>query len=327
MHKLLLTGTDLSVARVGLGTAGFGADIPEADAFRQMDTYVEMGGNLIDTARIYNDWAPGPRGRSELVIGRWLNQRGNRARVILSTKGAHPPMDAMHIGRCRPEDIKADLTKSLNSLQTDWADIYYLHRDDPQVPIADIAECLEEEVRAGRIRWYGCSNWTLPRMVAMAAYASEHGLTGFAVSQPMWSLADINANAIGDSTLVPMDRAMHAYHATTGLSVMPYTATAGGYFAKRWAGKVSTHQRAMYDNPANAAIYDGLARLTHETGHSITVLSLLYFAAQPFPVVPLTAFSSQAQMADSLSLLQAEYPAELLAAIGELGKQKQFLHH
>ncbi len=324
MQRITFPRTDLVVAPLGLGTGDFGAGLSVADAEQQMDMFLDLGGNLVDTAHIYNDWVPGPRGRSEIVIGNYMKKRGNRSRITLSTKGAHPRLDSMHEGRCRPEDIVSDLEASLTNLQTDRADIYFLHRDDPNIPIADILGCLEDQVRAGKIRYYGCSNWTLKRMKEMAEYAQQHGLSGFTVSQPMWSLADVNQAGISDDTLVPMDEAMYAYHMETGMAVMAYTSTAGGHFAKRAANKVTDRQKAQYGNASNTAIFEGLQQLAAETGLGITALSLLYFAAQPFAAVPLTSFSSQAQLTEAAAILALDqYPADALRA---LGQKKRFLY-
>lgn len=323
MQYVQLPGTRLGVSPLGLGTGNYGAGISALDAARQMDAFLDAGGNLIDTAHIYNDWVPGPRGRSEIVIGDYMKKRANRHRIVLSTKGAHPRLDTMHIPRVSPMEITQDITESLLNLKADTIDLYFLHRDDPAIPVADIAGCLENEVARGRIRYYGCSNWTLPRMQAMADHAKQNGLAGFACNQTMWSLADVNFHAVLDQTLVPMDRAMWAYHRDTGLAAMAYTATAGGYFAKRAAGRaVSPQQAKVFGNAANERIYDELQRLTRESGVPVLMLTLLYFQAQPFAAIPLTSFSSEEQMRETLPYLAGEYPRDLAAA---LGAHKQFV--
>lgn len=317
MKRIQIPHTDLTVSPLGLGTGNYGAGISIADAARQMDKFLDAGGNLIDTAHVYNDWVPGPRGRSEIVIGDYIKKRGNRSRIVLSTKGAHPRLDTMHIPRCTPKDITQDITESLANLKMDTIDLYFLHRDDPNVPIADIAGCLENEVQKGRIRYYGCSNWTLKRMEEMAAHAREAGLTGFVVNQTMWSLADVTFDAVGDKTLVPFDRAMWDYHRDTGMAAMAYTSTAGGYFAKKAAGRdVSERQQRVYGNPANKVIERELARISNESGVPVLMLTLLYFAAQPFAAIPLTSFSNEEQLTETLAYLTEEYPTELVAALG-----------
>ena len=123
-----ITITDgLSVSPIGLGTANFGTRLPEADCFAQLDRYTQIG-NLIDTARVYGDWTPGPRGKSEIIIGKWLASRRCRDHVFISTKGAHPRLESMNVTRLSPGDIQSDLELSLRALGTDYIDLYFLHR-------------------------------------------------------------------------------------------------------------------------------------------------------------------------------------------------------
>jgi aryl-alcohol dehydrogenase-like predicted oxidoreductase len=126
---------------------------------------------------------------SERTIGAWLRSRGVRKGVILATKGAHPDLDAMQVDRMSPEEIGSDLAESLDALQTDVVDIYWLHRDAPGVPVEEIVDALNVHVRAGRIRALGASNWRPDRIEAANAYARTHDLTGFSASQIAHSLA------------------------------------------------------------------------------------------------------------------------------------------
>ncbi|MDD3243783.1 MAG: aldo/keto reductase, partial [Eubacteriales bacterium] len=186
MEKTILGASGLAVSRVCLGTAGYGAAIPQAAALAQLDTYRELGGNFLDTARCYNDWIPGERHRSEKTLGKWMKARNCRGEMVLSTKGGHPPFENMHAPRLAPQELDADLEGSLRDLQTDYIDLYFLHRDDERRSVGDILEHLERKVREGKILHYGCSNWRLPRVLEAAAYAAAHGLQGFCCDQIMW---------------------------------------------------------------------------------------------------------------------------------------------
>src|SRR3569623_3473838 len=104
--------------RIGLGTSRLGADGERADAYALLDSFLDHGGTLIDTAAIYSDWIPGERGRSETVIGEWLMLRGNRNRVRIRTKGAHPPLDDKHRGRGDAASLRHEDEQSLRRLQT-----------------------------------------------------------------------------------------------------------------------------------------------------------------------------------------------------------------
>lgn len=327
MMRKQLPGTALSVSPLCLGTSQYGADLKEADAMRQMDAFCEAGGNFLDTAHVYNDWVPGERGRSERVIGTWLRASGSREAVVLSTKGAHPPLSDMNAARVTPQAIAQDLAESLDRLGTARIDLYFLHRDDPTVPVDELIDCLQAHADAGRITAYGCSNWTLSRLRAAQAYARAHGRAGFACNQLRWALADINPAAQGDPTLVSMDAATYAYHAETGLSAMAYSSGAGGYFTRLLSGApLSEAMHSRYDNPQNARIAQGLAALSAASGHSVQALCLAALMHHPFVSLPVAAFRTPEQLRQGVescapALTDAIAP-DTLAALRQLYSMK-----
>ena len=155
--------TDLTFHPLGLGTVNAGLAWDGADADRIFDTFLDMGGSLIDTAHVYSDWVKPERARSERAIGDWLQRSGKRNHIVLVTKGGHPDMTSehpdMHISRMKKEDMRSDLESSLRQLRTDHIDIYFYHRDDVNQPVEELVEVMEEFRRQGKIRYYGCSNW------------------------------------------------------------------------------------------------------------------------------------------------------------------------
>ncbi len=136
----------------------------------------------------------------------------------------------MHIPRLSPHDIVADLDESLHCLQTESIELYWLYRDDPERPVADILETLNSPVTQGKIRYFGCSNWRVERIEEAIHYATEHGLTGFVGNQGMWSFAV--PNPIEDSRIAPMDDQTLDFHRETGLAIVAYTSQAHGFFSK-----------------------------------------------------------------------------------------------
>jgi aryl-alcohol dehydrogenase-like predicted oxidoreductase len=313
MKYRTMAGTDLEVSRLCLGTVKYGAGMDEADAHRQMDRFCAAGGNFIDTAHVYGDWVPGERAASEHIIGRWLKKSGARDRVILSTKGGHPDFAAMSVTRVTPACVRQDLDESLAALQTDRIDLYFLHRDNEARPAAEILGVLEDARRAGKIRWYGCSNWSLPRIREAAAAAKENGFSGFVCNQVMWSLADINIAGVTDKTLDVMDRATYDYHCRTGMAAMAFTSLAHGYLSKRLAGRpVDGSDAVRYDNPRN----DELLEIIRGSGVPVGELSLAYLMDQPFTAYPIATFRTDEQMAEGLRACERVLPPELTARIG-----------
>ena len=316
MRTLTLPGTTLSVTALCLGTAEFGAAIPRADAFGLLDAYTAAGGTFIDTAKVYADWRPGARSIGEKTIGAWLRERGKAGRVIVATKGAHPDLARMSLPRLAPRDIAADIEASLRNLGVNALDLWYLHRDDSGRPVGEILETLNAQVAAGRVRYFGCSNWRTERIAEAQAYAQAHGLQGFSANQMMWSLAAANPKALGDPTLVAMDAGMARLHAETGLAAVPYTSQAHGFFHKLEAGAILDAQAfrgGVYAGSLNQTRYARLLELRAQTGLSLTQLVLGYLISQPFPTVPVIGPASIAQLMDSLTAADVTLSPEEVA--------------
>ncbi len=301
MKHLTIPQTNLSVSQICLGTGSFGSAVSEADAFKLLDAFVEAGGNFIDSARIYASWLPDGANASERTVGNWLVSRGLRDQMIVSTKGAHPDLSSMHISRLSREDIHADIQDSLKYLQTDHIDVYWLHRDDVQRPVADILGTLNDEAAAGTIRYFGGSNWTVARLREATAYAQKAGVMNFIGNQPMWSMAEPNRDAIGDKTLVQMDEEAMQFHRETGMAVIPYTSQARGYFTKLAHNTLKEGDTRQYDSDLNHTRFERAQELAAKHNVSVTSIALSYLTSQPFTVIPIIGAHTPQQLADCLS--------------------------
>ena len=232
MESLRLEPLELPLSRLALGTLGFSLRTRDRD-YALFDAWLEAGGTVIDTAHVYED------GDAERVLGRWLADRpGARERIVLVTKGAHPDGDRR---RVTPADIAADLRDSMERLGGP-VDLYLLHRDDPDVEVGEIVDALDAHRRAGEIRAFGVSNWTLPRIEEANAYAAARGVAGIACNSPHLSLAVQNEPPWA-GCLSATDAEARGWHARTGLPLLAWSAQAGGYFAGR-RRRVSTRTRA-----------------------------------------------------------------------------------
>lgn len=313
MNRVLLPHTDLHVSPLCLGTALFGADIDDRTSFAMLDRFVENGGNFLDTARIYSDWLPGERHRSERVLGDWLRSRGNRDAVVLATKGAHPDLASPTVPRSSTREIREDLEGSLRSLGVDAIDLYWLHRDDPTRPVEHFIDLLDGFQREGLIRAFGASNWPADRLQAAHAYALRSGRPGFVANQPMWCLGSRPARPSSIPGLVRFDAAAHAFHAETGLAVIPYSSQANGYFTKI-ALPVEQRPASLADHPfhtpANIAASAVVRDLAAARGVAPSAIVLAYLWSRPFPVVPIVGCRTLSQLEDSLHAI----PVRLTAA-------------
>lgn len=321
-----LNHTDLEVSPICLGTVNYDTTLlSKTDSKRQLSQFVELGGNFVDTAHVYGVWEPGGTSRSEATIGEWFRETGGRDSLILATKGAHPEWGKMSVPRVRPRDIEADLEKSLHLLHTDYIDLYFLHRDDPGIPVSDIVDCLDRARERGKIRWYGCSNWKLGRIREAADYAKRKGAPGFVVNQLMLSLADINFQGLPDKTFVVMDGPTADYHSESGLNAMAYMSIAKAYFTRRHAGeRLPESVTSVYGNASNDRIYERTRNSVEAGEYTFMDISLLYLMAERrFPTVPIASFDTPEQLAEGLSCWDKPAPMDLLR---ELGGMKKYVY-
>jgi aryl-alcohol dehydrogenase-like predicted oxidoreductase len=301
----------------------FGTGLPRAAAFEQLDRFYERGGTFLDTARVYAAWLPGGDQASEKTIGAWMKERKLRNRIVISTKGAHPDLKTMNVPRMEKAQVSRDLEESLKALGTGCIDLYFLHRDDPAVPVTEILGMLEEFRNQGKLRRYGCSNWKLERIQAADREARRLGYEGFISNQLLWSIADINTAGIGDKTMVAMDGETFAYHAASGKSVMAYTSACGGYFAKKRRGlPLSPDLETLYGGPSNDALLARLPAWEAELGAAAASIVLAYIMAAPFPAVPIASFSSLAQLDQGLAAADLDIPGDMLE---EIRRSRRFL--
>lgn len=304
MNYVRLPHTEVTPSAICLGTGSFGSSILQPEAFTLLDAFVDQGGNFLDTAHVYGNWVPSlPGSISERTLGAWMKARRNRDRVIIGTKGAHPDLATMHIPRLAPADILQDLHESLEHLETDVIDLYWLHRDDPTRPVGEIVETLSAQVTAGKIRAFGTSNWSTERMQAAHAYATTHGCHGFTANQPMWSLAQPNPAAFGMPGLAAMDEAMFAFHQASGWVVVPYTSQARGFFSKvaeKGMAGLSDRDQTAYGNPLNAQRAAIVQRLANERQATPAQIALAYLLCQPIVTMPVIGCRTLEQLQDSV---------------------------
>lgn len=288
MKHITLKGTDITVSNIALGTDSMGAPMTEEISKAVLDTYTELGGNLIDTALSYNDWTPGEKSRSEKIIGRWLKERKNRKNLIISTKGGHPPMGHMEISRLSRKDIFSDIEKSLEHLGTDYVDIYFLHRDDEALPVGPIAETLNELVKSGKTRSIGLSNWSPRRVLEIQKYCKKHSLAPITSSQIQFGLARPNIENI-ETTLRIMDSEAYSFYTNAGINVFAFSAQSKGYFSKLDKNMpLSPKASQRYDNPKSREIYHMLKDLSLKYKCTVTeAVSAVLCSVPDFITVPI----------------------------------------
>ncbi|HLK94708.1 MAG TPA: aldo/keto reductase [Nocardioidaceae bacterium] len=209
-----------AVSAFALGSMTFGRETDEAGSREQLDTYVESGGNLVDTADVYADT------ESESIIGRWLVSAapGVRERVVLATKGRFPTDDSPNgVGLSR-RHLSMALDASLRRLRVDTIDLYQVHAWDPLTPLEETMRFVDDAVSAGKVRYFGLSNFTAWQVQRTVTTADFRGWTRPVTVQPQYNLL---AREI-EWEIVPACR-------SEGLGLLPWSPLGGGWLTGKYA--------------------------------------------------------------------------------------------
>lgn len=286
MEYISVKGLDKKVSRLMKGTDYFFHNAYDKAA-ANMDAYLAIGGNSVDSAHIYCG------GESEEVLGRYMKERGNRDQIVILTKGAHHDQNGPRVNK---EAIRHDITTSLKRLQTDFIDLYALHRDDPNVPAGEVIEILNEYVKSGTVGAIGCSNWTWQRIKEANDYAAEKGLTGFTFSSPNLSLAKPNEPFW--KGCVSADAETCAWHEAEQFPLFSWSSQARGFFTGRFTPEVRDNAdlvRVFYSD-ANWERLERAKQLGEERGVTAIQIALAYVLNQPFPTCALIGAQSAEEL-------------------------------
>ncbi len=311
MKYVTLDGMPLPVSRLIFGCASpamrRGEDVGEV-----LDAALEAGINAFDTARDYNG--------SEGALGRWIKSRNARSKILLITKGAHPYNG---VDRVTPKDIMEDIGQSLECLQTDHIDLYFLHRDDPNVEVGPIVETLHACREEGKISLYGGSNWTAARIAEANAYAAAHGLHPFAAASPQFGLAVMARDPWGGSggcisISAPEQEAERAWYMEQGMPIFAYSSLGHGTFSGRlkstdWErAEEVLNPDAMYGYHADIN-YGRLIRaeeLAALKGCTVADIAIAWLLNQKFRVFPIITASTPAHVLKNTAALQVSLTDE-----------------
>jgi len=297
-------GIELPISRLVQGTMQVAVN-DDAVGFAQMDSAWDAGINCLDTAAVY-----GGGGANDKFVGRWMKARGNRDKVVVLAKGAHHN-DLRK--RVTPHDIGSDLHDSLARLQTDYVDLYVLHRDDPSVPVGPIVDALNAYVKAGKIRAFGGSNWTAARLAEANAYAAESDQIPFAVSSPNFSLADqLKEPWEGCVTISGPERAAErANYAQTGMPLFTWSSMAGGFLSGRitrdngstFTGYFDKLAVECYASEDNFKRLDRAGEIAAIKGISVPQIALAYVLSYPLNIFAIVGSANGAEVQSNVEAL------------------------
>lgn len=311
MKYRLLGRSGVQVAPLALGTANFADPTPEDEAARIIERALAAGINLIDSGNSYKN------GESERFIGNTLKRNRRRQEVILTTK-VHFPMGPgpNDRGNSRLHILRA-CEDSLRRLQTDYIDLYQVHRPDPLVPVEETLDALNDLVRQGKVRYIGCSTHPAWQVMEALMLSERRGYARYVSEQPPYNLLDRRV----ENELIPLCQAY-------GLAVLPWSPLAMGILAGRYssASEIPADSRAalrggIYAERVTARgveVGRRFVALAQEHGIAPAQLGLLWLKDQPGVTAPLFGARTVEQLEHILPVLNMELSAELQQACDEL---------
>jgi aryl-alcohol dehydrogenase-like predicted oxidoreductase len=286
--------TDLDVFSLCLGTNIFGWTADQPQSFAVLDAYVAAGGNFLDTADVYSAWIDGHSGgESETVIGNWLAARGNRQELVIATKVGL-------LGGLTEAGIHQGIEASLRRLQTDYIDLYYVHLDDPEVPLLETLTALDALVRAGKVRYIAASNYKPDRLVEALAISEREGLARFVALSPHYNLMERSY----ETTLAELC-------ARNDISCVPYYALAKGFLTGKYrrdqpvdSQRPGRHNGSAYLDDRGLRVLGALdaAAAAHET--TLAAVALAWLRAQPTVIAPISSARTPEQLAELLPMTE-----------------------
>jgi aryl-alcohol dehydrogenase-like predicted oxidoreductase len=296
MEYRSLGRTGVQVSPLCLGAMNFPSPTPEDESIAIIERALEAGINFIDTANVYN------RGESERVVGKALKASGKRHQVVLATK-VHGQMGDLpnESGNSRYHIIQA-CEDSLRRLQTDHVDLYQLHRPSQSIPQDETLRAFDDLVRAGKVRYIGCSTHPAWMVMEALAISERYGLSRYISEQPPYNLLDRRI----ENELVPLCQRY-------GLALLPWSPLAGGILSGKYSagnfpeGSRATRAGTMFtDRISNRGkeVAIAVGKLAQERGMTASQLALLWVKDQPGVTSPIIGPRTLAQLEDALGIIE-----------------------
>ena len=295
--------SDMMVAPLALGGNVFDWTADEATSFAILDAFVDAGGSMIDTADVYSAWVPGHQGgESERLIGRWLKRDpAKRDKVVIATKVGF-------MAGLAPAIIAPACEASLERMGIERIDLYYQHKDDESVPLADSLGAFDALVKRGKVRATGLSNFTAERVEEALAACHRNGLAAPVALQPWYNLLERGK----------FEGALSTVALNQGLSVFNYYSLANGFLSGKYRSKddLGKSPRGLrtieYLEGKGPRVLAALETIAAETGASLATITLAWTKNRPGITAPIASATSLEQFADLAAALTLDLtPAQM----------------
>jgi aryl-alcohol dehydrogenase-like predicted oxidoreductase len=308
----LLGNSQIEITPLAFGGNVFGWTIDEQTSFRLLDSFVDRGFNLIDTADVYSAWVPGNHGgESETIIGKWLKSGGKRDRVVIATKVG------MEMGPGKKGLSKAYILHavedSLKRLKTDYIDLYQSHKDDPDTPLEETLSAYQELIKQGKVRAVGASNYTADRLTEALAVSAKYKLPRYETLQPLYNLYDREDYEAQLETVCEQN----------GLGVLPYYSLASGFLSGKYrslndvAGRARGKTVSKYLNDRGHSILKALDAVAGDYNSTPAKVAIAWLFARPTVAAPIVSATNPDQLKEMLEAVELQLDEDSLARLDQ----------
>jgi aryl-alcohol dehydrogenase-like predicted oxidoreductase len=321
IEKRAVGNSGLKVAPLALGGNVFGWTADEAASFRILDAFVDAGGTMIDTADVYSAWVPGHKGgESEKMIGRWLKRDpAKRDKIVIATKVGFldgEMVDGEYVAALDPVVIARACDASLQRLGIDTIDIYYQHRDNQKVPLAESLKAFDDQAKAGKIRAIGLSNFEPDRLAEACIIARVDGFPAVSAFQTWYNLLE----------RPKYEAALREVAVKEGLAVFPFYSLANGYLSGKYRSKddlgksVRGMRNVDYLEGKGPTVLAALDEVAAETGAALASVALAWTMAQPTITAPIASATSLEQVNELIAAMTLELNAGQIERLDEASR-------
>lgn len=308
VEKRTIGDSGIEIAPLALGGNVFGWTADEKASFAVLDAFVDAGGTMIDTADVYSSWVPGHHGgESEAVIGRWLkSDPSKRHKVVIATKVGFTAGLA-------PETIASACEASLRRLGIERIDLYYHHKDDPNVPLAKSLGAMDQLVKAGKARALGLSQYSPERLDEAMRTAAADGLTRPCALQTWYNLVERDK----------LEGSLADVAIANRLGIIPFYGLANGFLSGKYRTRddLSKSTRgarvADYLEGKGARVLGALDQISSETGWPLAAIALAWTNAQPGIVATLASATSVEQLSELTAAMHLTLTPDQIRLLNE----------
>ena len=316
VKKKKIGNTQLEVAPLAFGGNVFGWTIDQPTSFELLDSFVDSGLNLLDTADVYSAWKEGNvGGESETIIGNWFKRSGKRNKIVLATKcGFDGSTDKKNLSAAH---IHKAVDASLKRLQTDHIDLYQAHSDDEKVPLEETLEAFDQLIKMGKVGAIGASNYSAARLKEALKVSDQNSFARFQCLQPEYNLY-VRAS---------YEDAVEELCVKENIGVISYFSLARGFLSGKYRTEEDLALSARgagvkaYLNERGFRILAALDKLAQEYSSTPSRIALAWLMARPSITAPIASATNLNQLDDLIASTKIILSPEAVGLLNEASKE------